>query len=421
MSKYRLYLLISTISIAIFGARMVNGRDIKLTTINILMPAPFADSTSKSIERFNNTHKGNIKIKVTKGPRETESVSDLAISNLLLGNSTYDIILMDVTWLPKYASAGWLMPLDSWFVRKDLKELAPGARLGNRFKNKLYRWPLVADMGLLYWRKDLMSSPPKTPYELIKLTEKLISQGKVKYGYVWQGRQYEGLSCVFLELIEGFGGKWLSKTNEVGLNNKEAKEVASWLRDLIERGITPASVTNFSEPEALQAFKSGEAALMRNWPYAYAELQKEDSNVKNKIGITTMISKKGGETTSTLGSWGFVVLKTSKHPDKAIKVIKFLTSETSQRDLFISYGYTPTKASLYKDKNLLETSPILPELARALEATKPRPETPFYAQLSDILQRELSSILTGQNNVEDAMNNAHSKTVKILRSSGAYR
>ena len=46
-------------------------------------------------------------------------MSDLAISSLLLGDSPYDLLLMDVTWTAKYAAAGWLLPLDDWLGRLD--------------------------------------------------------------------------------------------------------------------------------------------------------------------------------------------------------------------------------------------------------------------------------------------------------------
>ncbi len=382
------------------------------------MPAPFADSTTELVREFNAKHRGKINVNVTRGPLETEAVSDLAISSLLLGNSPFDIILVDVTWLPKYVAAGWLTPLDNWIKKEEIDALAPGANLGNKYDGKLYRWPLVADMGLLYWRTDLMSSPPRTPEELIYTTKRLQENVKIKYGFVWQGRQYEGLSCVFLEVLNGFGGNWLNNSNQVGLNNSAAIKAANWLDELIETGVSPTAVTNYSEPEALQVFESGDAALMRNWPYAWSELQKPGSAVKGKVGVTTMVATTEDNSTATLGSWGFSVLKSSTNPQTSAEVITSLTSSSAQKQLFIKYGYTPTKAKLYEDPELISNSAILSDLQKALSVTKPRPMTPLYAQISDVLQRQLSEGLTGQTSVDDAMNRAQSNTVKILSAAG---
>jgi multiple sugar transport system substrate-binding protein len=176
-------------------------------------------------------------------------------------------------------------------------------------------------------------------------------------------------------------------------------------------------VTNYAEPEALQSFKVGDAAFMRNWPYAWAELQKKDSAVKGNVGITTMVAKPG-HSTATLGSWGLTVLKGSSHIDASIEAIRFLTSDSAQKQLFQKYGYTPTKRSVIEDPELLEEFPILSEFGKALEVVKPRPQTPLYAQVSDVLQRQLSSILTGEKTAQIGMDVAASNTDQILISAG---
>ncbi|WP_415411331.1 ABC transporter substrate-binding protein [Synechococcus sp. A10-1-5-9] len=391
----------------------------QVETISILMPAPFADSTVKLVENFNTLYKNQIHLNVIRGPRQTESMSDLAISSLLLGDTPFDGLLMDITWLPKYARAGWLEGLDPYFDETDIADLASGAEKGNDFEGTLYRWPLVADMGLLFWRTDLMKTPPKTPSELVSISNQLQTQGKVPWGYVWQGRQYEGLSCVYLEMIDGFGGDWFDVNNQsLGLNEVPGVEAAQWLTDLIETGISPRAVTTFAEPEALRNFQSGESAFMRNWPYAWAELQKQDSPVRGKIGISTMVSLPGVEPASTLGSWGFTLLRGSNHKDAVIKAIKYLTSAEAQRVMFIEHGYTPTVKALYEDLELIQDYPHLALLSRALNNAVLRPETPIYAQISDVLQRSLSASLTGEEKPELSMNRADRSSEQILVAAG---
>jgi len=387
--------------------------------VSILMPAPFAEASKPLISDFNQKHRGEIHLNAVRGPLETEAISDLAISSLLLGDAPFDALLMDVTWLPKYAAAGWLVPLDSWFSDSDLNALASGAREGNSFDGTLYRWPFTADMGLLYWRTDLMDEPPTTPEQLVKVSQSLQQQARVPWGYVWQGRQYEGLSCVFLELIEGFGGFWMQpETGAIGLDQSAGLKASTWLRDLITSGVSPQAVTNYAESEALQSFKVGDAALMRNWPYAWAELQKSDSAVKGHVGVTTMVSEAGSPPTATLGSWGLAILQTSSHREATAEAIRFLTSEDSQKKLYLKYGYTPTIEGLFRDPELTADNPILPDLLDALKYTRSRPETPLYAQFSDVLQRDLSGVLTGQRSPLDGMKQATTTSRTILRSAG---
>ena len=92
--------------------------------VSILMPAPFADSTVDLVKSFNQQHHGRIHLNVIRGPLETEAISDLAISSLLLGDTPFDGLLMDVTWVPKYAKAGWLESLDNYFSNNEVSALA---------------------------------------------------------------------------------------------------------------------------------------------------------------------------------------------------------------------------------------------------------------------------------------------------------
>ena len=263
-----------------------------------------------------------------------------------------------------------------------------------------------------------MDHPPETPEDLVAVSQSLQKNQKVNWGYVWQGRQYEGLSCVYLEMIDGFGGDWIQPDdNQIGLNLKPGVEAAAWLQGLIDQGVSPKAVTNYAESEALQSFKVGDAAFMRNWPYAWAELQKSDSAVKGKVGITTMVAEPG-HSTATLGSWGLTVMKGSEHVDAAVEAIRFLTNESAQKQLFLNNGYTPTQQSVFEDPELLKQAPILAEFGRALKVVKPRPETPLYAQVSDVLQRQLSSILTGEQTPRIGMDRATSNTNQILISAG---
>ena len=387
--------------------------------VTFLMPAPFADATAEQVSRFNAEHRGRIRLNVIRGPRDTESISDLAISSLLLGAPPFDALLVDVTWLPKYVAADWLQPLDPSFDDADVASLISGARLGNSVDGELYRWPFGADVGLLYWRTDLMPAPPRTPEEVVQLTQRLTEDNKVTEGFVWQGRQYEGLSCDFVEFLSAFGGTWLDPaTGAPELDSPAARATARWMQELIRSGSSPRAVSNYSEPETLQAFKAGDAALMRNWPYAWSELQSEGSAVQGRVGVTTMVAEPDATPAATLGSWGFSLLRDSVHQQATAEAIRDLTSPEAQRQRFLVQGYTPTAAALFQDPELLQKSPVLPQLQEALSIAEPRPVTPLYAQMSDLLQRQLNGVLTGDDNPDEAMEHLQQATLTLLRSAG---
>ncbi len=418
--KLRRWLASGALALVMALGCLVGSASFRAEEVSILMPSSFTDASAELVKTFNREHRGRIHLNLIRGPLNTESISDLAISSLLLGDAPFDALLMDVTWLPKYAAAGWLEPLDLWFDQADQEQLVEGARLGNDYDGHLYRWPLVADVGLLYWRTDLMKEPPKTPDELVSVAGQLVQTNAVSNGFVWQGRQYEGLSCDFLEVLQGFGGEWMDTTNNtMKLDTPEATRAAAWLNDLIKEGVSPYAVTNYAEAESLQAFKSGDAALMRNWPYAWAELQKDDSNVKGNVGISLMVAQPGERPGATLGSWGLSLMRQSPHQEAAVEAIRYLTNEASQRTRFLNNGYSPTQANLFSDPEMLKSSPVLPELQVALNHAVVRPPTPLYAQLSDVVQRELNGLFTETGSADEAMATSQQRSQTLLRAAGA--
>ena len=129
-------------------------------TVTVLMPAPFADATAEPIRQFNADHP-ELLLKVVRGPLDSEALSDLAVSSLLLGDTPYDLLLVDLTWTARFAAADWLEPLEPLLGEDALDGMLPGALLGTRFNGHLWRVPLQGDTGLLYWRSDLMERPPR--------------------------------------------------------------------------------------------------------------------------------------------------------------------------------------------------------------------------------------------------------------------
>jgi multiple sugar transport system substrate-binding protein len=409
------------------------------TPVRVLMPAVFADAVAEPVHRFNRSHP-LLQVEVVRGPLDTEAISDLATGSLLLGDTPYDLLMLDVTWTAKYAAAGWLEPLEPWLGDDALEGMVSGAELGNRFAGHLWRMPFSADTALLYWRTDLMERPPRTAAELVRIARSLQRQGKVRWGYVWQGRQYEGLSCVMLEVLHGFGARWWQPAQgtaegrgggETLLDSPAALRAAAWLSMLLRTGISPAAVANFAENESLQVFAAGEAAFLRNWPYAWGEIEKSGGPVAGRVGVTTMVSgdapsgdEPSGEAPTgaglgggaSLGSWGFGLLAGSVHPAEAAAVIRWLTGPELQRQLVLTQGYAPTWRSLYDDPDLQRRAPLLAVQRRSIEAGPlVRPLTPLYAQISDVLQRQISTMLTGEATAAAAMAAAQRQSELIVQ------
>lgn len=388
-------------------------------TLQLLMSAPDVPPWSRyMVKAFEAAHP-NIRLQIVEGPNNVSLLEDMYTTAFLLGDSPYDLVSMDVVWAPKFASAGWLMDLTDQFSSQELAAFSPADVEGGRYQGRLYRVPVRSDAGMLYYRKDLLEqaglAPPQTFEDIQKISKALQENQAVRWGYLWQGKQYEGLSAMFVEVLKGFGGFWVNPaTLEVGLDRPEAIQAVNFLRDTINQGISPPGVTTYVEEDTRRLFQSGQAAFLRNWPYAWPLLNEETSPVKGKVAIMPMVPAAGHQGGSCLGGWGLGIAKTSKHPREALEAIRFLTSEPSQEKFVMEAGYVPSRRNLFSNPQILAKYNYYPELLKVVDNAVLRPPIAQYAQTSDILQRYLSSALTNQQTPEQAMQAAADETRRLL-------
>ncbi len=363
----------------------------------------------------------DIRINLIEGPFDSNLVENLYTSAFLLGDSPYDIINMDIVWVPKFAAAGWMLDLTNKIPPEQLSKFIKGNVEGGRYRGKLYRIPHASDAGMLYYRKDILEQagikPPKTFEEMFSISQNLQKQGKITWGYVWQGKQYEGVSAMFVEVLAGFGGFWANpQTFEVGLDKPEAIKAVEFLKSTIASGISPPGVSTYGEEETRLLFQSGKSLFLRNWPYVWRLANTEGSKVKGKIAIGPMLSSVGKQGGSCLGGWGWGIAKTSKHPEQSWRAIQYLTSEETQRKFILETGLVPSYKSLFLDPKIVSKYPHYPQLLKVVEKSALRPAIAQYAQASDILQRYLSAAFTGRMSSEKAMKAAASETRNLLGS-----
>lgn len=410
------FLILSLASILVFFWVVPVFSQQQITVVT-LMRADEAEQWQPLVRQFNREHP-DIDIQIVEAPSDSNQVEDLYTASFLLGNSPYDLVYMDIVWTPKFAAAGWLQDLSGRLSDAETQEFLEGDIQGGMYQGKLYRVPFRSDAGMLYYRQDLLTAagyqPPETFDELIKISQELQQQGLADWGYVWQGKQYEGLSAMFVEILQGNGAFWVDpNTLEVGLDRPEAIQAVEFLRTTIETGIAPPGVTTYAEEETRRLFQNGTAVFLRNWPYVYSSAL--DSPIAGKYSIKPMVHGVGHSSGACQGGWGLGIATTSKHPEATWEVIKFFSSENSQREYILATGYVPSRKALFNDPQIVAKYSYYPKLLPVVQSSALRPPIAQYAQTSDILQRYLSAALTGKMSSQQAMKTAANETRRLLQ------
>ncbi|WP_313949241.1 ABC transporter substrate-binding protein [Leptolyngbya sp. FACHB-261] len=389
-----------------------------VVTLNLLIQALETSQWTDIIQDFEAANLG-IRLNLVEGPNATDSVENLYTSTFLLGKSPYDLVYMDVVWTPKFAAAGWLQDLSNQVSPQDLADFFPADVEAGRYEGGLYRLPFRTDAAMLFYRTDLLeqvgAQPPNTFADLIATSKKIQATGAAPWGYLWQGRQYEGAAAMFVEVLEGFGGFWVNPdNNEIGLDRPEAIKAVDFLRETITERISPPGVVTYIEDDVWRFFRSGAAGFMRNWPYAVPLANAGDSPIRGKFAIKPMVAAPGGRSGACKGGWGFGISKSSAHPKEAWKAIQYITSAQTQKNFTLKTGYLPSRRPLFTDPQIVEKYSYFPDLLQVADKAVLRPPIAQYAQASDILQRYLSAAFSGRLSSQEAMQRAARETRALV-------
>lgn len=331
-----------------------------------------------------------------------------------------DVLQLDVVWTPEFAAAGWILPLDRFGPR--LEEFFAPTVAANRWRGALYALPWFVDVGMLYWRTDLLPAPPATFAELTSAAGRAQRDHGLRYGFVWQGARYEGLVTVFLEHLGGFGGRILDDDGEVVVDSAAAVRALRYMRESVRGSnpVVPPAALAWQEEQTRFAFQNGDAVLMRNWPYAASLLRDaSESRVAGRFAVASMPAAPGGAPTSALGGSQLAINRHSRYPERAYALIEFLTRPEQMLERAREAGQYPTRRSLYETSELAEALGLPPADVRAIiERAVPRPVTPVYTQLSEILQVRLHRTLTGQQEPDAALEEAAREMRQLLARTG---
>jgi multiple sugar transport system substrate-binding protein len=382
-------------------ALSLRGPDRAGSDLSMLMEPDGTGVWRDLVHQFHDLHPG-IRVRLIEGPPATNTREDMYSTSFLSESAGYDVVYCDVIWVPKFAAAGWLLDLTGRLSPADIQDYLPVDFRAGMYRDRLYRIPAFTDAGVLYYRKDLVPRAPVTFDDLVLLSKQYMTNDRV--GWLWQGKQYEGLVTVYLEVLWGFGGDWIdAEKREVLIDRPEALEALEFLKATIGT-ISPPAITTYAEEETRTLFQNGRSVFLRNWPYVWTLMKDSPLRMEDRVGITPMVRKPGHESAATLGGWGYAISRFTKNPDAAWEFVKFLTQPEQLRQVQLRMGAIPARRSL-----------IPPEFAPIFQAARMRPPIPEYAQASDILQRWLSAAITDRVDSSNALQEVARETRSLLR------
>jgi multiple sugar transport system substrate-binding protein len=360
------------------------------------------DPALEIAKRWNALHPNGPTVRVEALPRTADEQHQVLKLELNAGLRNFDIFSLDVAWIPEFVQRGWLADLQD--LRPDIEQASlPGPTQTAIWNGELWAAPYITDVGILYYRSDLVDKPPSTWEDLIEVGRRVGEQNGIA-PFVADGKQYEGLVVQYLEYFWGLGGEVFDRDGQsVLFQPDKAVQAAEFMRTAFRAGVYAPGFNTMDVEEARKTFQSGAAVFLRSWPYVYQQMNGKDpdSQVVGKVGIAPLPAFTGHRSVAALGGHNLAVSAFSRNIPAATEFVRFVsTSREVQRGLTQRHSRSPTLNVAYHD---LAADPMMALVAKVLPTARPRPATPEWATISAEMQQQVFAAYTGNRESQAAV------------------
>ncbi|MFC4245164.1 ABC transporter substrate-binding protein [Gryllotalpicola reticulitermitis] len=374
------------------------------------------------INEFKKEYPG-ISVKYIQAPQDTDT-NRATLTTQISGGAGPDVYLGDVVWPAQFASHQLALPLSQYLPKSYWNTFASGLVAGATYNGKVYAAPFFEDQGFLYYRKDILKAdnlPVPTTWEQVVSDAKVAqSKKQVQYGYVFQGANYEGATCDYMEFLTDAGGKVLSSDGKKSaLDSSAAVKALTFEQSLVKQGIAPAAVSTYQETQSMNTFQDGNSLFLRNWDYAYASANGQGSKVAGKVGVAPMPNFQGQSGTgySNIGGWNLYVNPHSKNVAADLTFVKFMTGATAQKIIATQFSEIPTNEAVRTDASVKASNAVLAIVPQTKLIARPS-NSPAYPEVSQAIYQAVNGVLAGSQSPSAAIKKASSQIDSAVSNGG---
>ncbi|MGR9115770.1 MAG: ABC transporter substrate-binding protein [Gammaproteobacteria bacterium] len=333
-----------------------------------------------AVQNCTEASSGRYRLKLIPLPSDADQQREQLVRRLAAGDQAIDIIGMDVIWTAEFAQAGWLLPWpDAQAVSATIGMLS-AAVASTVYQGRVWAIPFTSNAQLLWYRKDLIDSPPATWDEMIAQAEKFGVPGALQV----QGQRYEGLTVFFVSLLTSAGGSVLDDdASHVSLPEAPTKKTLSLLKRIADSPAADPGLAVSREDQGRLAFETGRPVFMVNYSYVWPSAHRNAPEVAKQMAWARWPSViQSRPSRVTIGGINLAVGAYSRYPELAFEAAECLASASNQIIAARKGGLPPTRQDLYDTPEVREHFPMADTLLATLQDAVQRPQTPVYNDIS---------------------------------------
>ena len=351
-------------------------------TLNFYANPDVSGATAKVAAACSAQSHGQYTISYQVLPLASDQQRQQLVRRLAAHDNSVDIMMLDVTWEPEFAEAGWVLPwTGSDKQQAETGTLKPALETAI-WHNQLVAVPDFSNTELLWYRSDLVKTPPATWAQMINDSIQLAAEGKPHYIEI-QGAQYEGATVWFNTMLASAGGSVLTPDAEQASLGAPAVTALGMMKRLATSVAADPSLGVQEENQNRLAMEAGTAAFELNYPFVYPSMKSDNPALFKDFKWAPYPELVAGQPAhATIGGTDLAVSAYSRYPKLDFQAALCLRDQASQLENATVGGLPPTLVSLYSDPAMFPDYPFHADILRGLETASVRPETPAYQILS---------------------------------------
>ncbi len=214
-----------------------------------------------------------------------------------------------------------------------------------------------------------------------------------------QGAKAESLTVWINALVSSAGGEIVENPTadaaevKLGLETDAGREAARIIGTIGSEGLAGPGLPTEDENASLSVFQGDKGSFMVNWPFVWSATKAgvEDGTLSKALldDIGWAIYPRVDAETNAGTPYGGINLGVgafSKHTDLAFQAAECIVTPEHQAFYFATNGNPASNTDAYDDPQVLEAYPMAPVIRESLEQAVPRPQTPYYNDVSIGLQ-----------------------------------
>jgi multiple sugar transport system substrate-binding protein len=350
----------------------------------------FPDPSGAIQQAANNCSNSHYKIIYNKLQTAADQQRLQMARRLAAHDPSMDILGLDVTWEPEFATAGWIRPWTGQFAREAIRGTLAGPLRTAFWRGKLVAVPYNSNTQLLWYRSDLVPHPPTTWAQMFADSAALARQGKPHLIEI-QGAQYEGVVVWFNTLVASAGGSILNLTSTAPQLGPPAVKALSIMKQLASSSAADPSLGVQMEDQNRLAMEAGTAAFELNYPYVYPSMKADNPTLfKHFKWAPYPRVNPGTPARVTIGGIDLAVSSYSPHPQLAFQAALCLRNAENQLAAAVKGGLPPTLASVYNNPKMQSAYPFRHLILQQVNSGAVRPKTPLYQVVSVAISHQVS-------------------------------